>query len=87
MPLNDDMLKDMLFQDEIFWGAVDIMGPDPVYSRVEQFIGDLTFQIKNLQGTEKWRRSVTALIIRGKNRLRELEKNEYDSSIKGGFRL
>lgn len=87
MPVSDDLLKDMLFQDEVFWKVVDTLGPKPVYSRVEDFIGDLTFQIKNLQGTEKWRRSVTALIIRGKNRLRELEKNEYDSSIKGGFRL
>ena len=73
MRVDDDVLKDMLFQDKIFWTAVDTWGPGPVYSRIEEFVSDLTFQIKNLNGSEKWRRSVTALIIRGKNRLRELE--------------
>lgn len=73
MPVSDDLLKDMLFQDEIFWKVVDTLGADPVYFRVEAFVTDLTFQIRNLNGSEKWRRSVTALIIRGKKRLRELE--------------
>lgn len=71
--LTDQMLKDMLFQDEVFWKAVDILGEDSVYSRVEAFVSDLTFQIHNIEGTDRWRRSVTALIIRGKKRLRELE--------------
>lgn len=73
MPVNDDLLKDMLFQDEIFWKVVDTLGTDPVYSRIEGFVADLTFQIKNLKGNDRWQRSVTALIIRGKKRLRELE--------------
>lgn len=73
MRVDDDVLKDMLFQDEVFWKAVDMLGADPLYFRIEEFVSDLTFQIKNLNGSEKWRRSVTALIIRGKNRLRELE--------------
>lgn len=76
MRLNDDVLKDMLFQDELFWTVVDTLGIDLVYSRVEEFVADLTFQIRNLKGSERWRRSVTALIIRGKNRLRELESEE-----------
>lgn len=73
MPVSDDLLKDMLFQDEIFWKVVDTLGADPVYSRIEGFVTDLTFQIRNLKGSDRWQRSVTALIIRGKNRLRELE--------------
>lgn len=73
MHLNDNVLKDLLFQDDIFWRAVDILGSDLVYSRVESFVGDLAFQLKNIKGSDRWRRSVTALIIRGKKRLRELE--------------
>lgn len=75
MRLSDNLLKDMLFQDEIFWKVVDTLGEEPVYSRAEEFVSDLTFQIRNIEGTDQWRRSVTALIIRGKNRLRELEND------------
>lgn len=71
--MQDDLLKDMLFNDQIFWAVVDKIGHDPVYSRIEGFLGDLTFQLRNIQGSDKWRKSVTALVIRGKNRLRELE--------------
>lgn len=68
-----DLLKDALFQDDVFWSLVDAVGDGDVYSEIEGLVSDLTFQLRNLQGTEKWRRSVTALVIRGKKRLRELE--------------
>jgi len=71
--LSDEVVKDILFQDRIFHLSVDILGEDELYSRIEQFLGELNFQLKNHKGSEKWRRSVTALIIRGKRRLRELE--------------
>lgn len=74
---NGKLLKDILFQDNLFWFLVDSWGPDTVYSEIEEFLGELTFQLKNIEGSDKWRRSVTALVIRGKRRLRELENGEY----------
>lgn len=71
--LTDDLLKDILFQDKLFETAKLAIGLDPLYDQIETFVSGLAFQLRTLDRGEKWRGSVTALVIRGKKRLRELE--------------
>lgn len=71
--LTDDLLKDLLFSDELFHQVLEVLTADELYDRIEEFLEDLVFQLRTLDSGEKWRRSVTALVIRSKKRLREIE--------------
>lgn len=72
-----DALKDALFQDQAMSVVCLEYGVDEVESELVEFRSDLTFQLKELSGVDPWRRQVTALIIRCKSRLREIEKGEW----------
>lgn len=66
-------LKDALFNDDLFNLMVRVHGADAMHRELVDFVSDLALQLRVIDKGEKWRRSVTALIIRGKKRLRELE--------------
>lgn len=72
VPTLDEVLKDSLFDDTLFAWAVGYFGPDAVREEIAELKDSLVFQLSAREGTDEWRRKVTALVIRAKGRLREL---------------
>ena len=72
VPTLDEVLKDSLFDDRLFDWAVAQFGLDMVREEIAELKENLVFQLSSREGTDEWRRKVTALVIRAKGRLREL---------------
>lgn len=71
-------LKNALFQDAVMFSLCDSAGVDEVEREIRDFRSDLNLQLKELEDGGSWRRGVTALVIRCKSRLREIERGEWD---------
>lgn len=72
MQTNRELLKDLLWNDTLF-NTLAEMQPELMYQELLDFREDLVLQLREIEGDDTWRRKVTALIIRTKGRIREME--------------
>lgn len=73
MPTSRELLKDLLWDDALF-NTIAELQPELIRQELLDFKEDLVLQLREIEGEDAWRRKVTALIIRTKGRIRELEE-------------